>query len=111
MAYGVSMHDMILLETFFMLKGLGTAKTKEKKTCSMRKTAYITTLRAKEVANMPLRSTCYNYLALNGSLATLTTRTERLVKIQMAIEAQRVIAIRVGARLCDFFACEAALNA
>lgn len=51
----------------------------------------ITTLRAKKVPRMPLRTTSHHNLALNRSLATLAPGAEALVEIQMAVEPRTLI--------------------
>lgn len=67
-----------------------------KKDRNRRKT-HITTLRAKEMSNMPLGATSDDDLALNGRLTALTPRTKELMEVQMAIESQRVVVVIVHA--------------
>lgn len=51
---------------------------------------YITTFGAEEMTNMPFCSTGYNHFAFDGCLATLASRTEQFVEIQMTIESDNV---------------------
>ncbi|KAL9062251.1 MAG: hypothetical protein Q9157_009089, partial [Trypethelium eluteriae] len=49
----------------------------------------VATLRAEEMANMPLRAARDHDLALDGRMAALAARAEHLMEVQVAVEPQR----------------------
>lgn len=53
----------------------------------------IAALRAEEVARMPLRAARDDDLALDGRLTGLAARGEELVEVEMAVEAERGVAV------------------
>jgi hypothetical protein len=53
----------------------------------------IAALRAEEMTNVPFGATCNDDLTLNGRFAALTPRGEGFVKVEVAEEAERFVAV------------------
>jgi len=65
----------------------------------------ITALGAEEVASMPLRTTCHNDLTFNRCLATLASRGEELVEVEMAIETWGFVGAIIVLEACHVIGC------
>ncbi len=56
-------------------------------------TTHISTLRAKEMSNVPFTSTSHHHLALDGRLAASASWAEELVEIEMAVKPQSFVTV------------------
>jgi len=67
---------------------------------------WVTTLGTEEMADMPFRSSCNNDLALDRCFAGTAARRKELMKIKVAVEAERIVG-RFGRRRIEAHALQA----